>query len=79
MNASLVQSGTDVSGDVTMSGALALTLTAQGTFTEPTLTMTMSEPQFEPATYTGTLSGNTMTGFINGSGFSNFPMNLTRQ
>jgi hypothetical protein len=80
MTVSLVQSGTDVTGTSTMNSvAASVNLVAEGTFIDRTLTISLTSPELEPATYSGSLSGSTLTGTINGSGFANFPMTLSRQ
>lgn len=79
MTMSLSQTGTDVTGDCTMSGPTAsINLSVSGSFSNPALNVTMTNAGYEPATFVGTLNGNTITGTINGSGFQDFPITLNR-
>jgi hypothetical protein len=80
MTVALTQTATVVSGNGSMSGSGgALALTAQGTFSEPNFSLTMSATGYQPYNFAGTLNGNSMTGVMNGSGFNQVGMTLTRQ
>lgn len=79
MNLSLSQSAGSVTGNGSMSssgGAIALTTT--GTFTNPNFSLTLKSPGYEDVNFSGTVSGNSMTGVMNGSGFNQVGMTLTR-
>ena len=80
MTFTLSQAAATVSGTGNMTGnGVAVALTASGTFSHPGLSMNLTAVGFEPMNYTGTLSGNTITGTLNGSGFVNRAFALTRQ
>jgi hypothetical protein len=79
INLSLSQSGTSVTGNGSMSssgGAIALTTT--GTFTNPNFSLTLRAQGYEDVNFSGTVSGNSMTGVMNGSGFNQVGMTLSR-
>lgn len=70
-----------LSGSGTLSSGsefLALTVTS-GAYSHPNVSMTLQNEQFEEMNYTGSASGTTIAGSLNGSGFSNFTLNLNRQ
>jgi hypothetical protein len=76
----LQQAGTQVTGNgslVGSNGSAALTVT--GSFSAPNMSLTITSPGFESITYAGTVTGNTMTGTMNGSGFVNVAMTMTTQ
>lgn len=76
----LTVTGTAVSGSGSLSGpgdSFAMTVT--GTYSHPSVSLILTTPGVQPLNYTGTLSGNTITGTYNGSGFSNTNYTLTRQ
>jgi hypothetical protein len=76
---SLTQSGESVSGNGSMSGPSgAAALGVTGTFSNPNFSLTVSSPGYEDFNFAGTLSGNSMTGVINGSGFNEVGMTMTR-
>jgi hypothetical protein len=76
----LTQSGSAVTGNGSMSGSGgAAALTISGSFTNPNFSLTVSSPGFENFNFSGTLSGNSMTGVLNGSGFNQAGMTMTRQ
>jgi hypothetical protein len=60
-------------------GVSALAITVQGTYARPTVSLTVSSPGYEPFNFTGTHSGNSITGVINGSGFVNTGVTLSKQ
>ena len=71
--------GGTVSGSGTIAATTSLTLSVQGSHTHPNVLMTMSNPCCDPVIYQGTMQGNnTINGEMNGSGFVNFTLNLTR-
>ena len=63
----------DVFGPGTLSGVVSTS--------SPRVRVTMTQPNFFPFVYTADpgADANTLNGFVNGSGFNNAPMNLTRQ
>jgi len=74
------QSGATVGG--TMSDAFGPgTLAGSVQNTSPRIRVTITQPPFNPFVYTADPSAdvNTLTGVVNGSGYNNAPMNLTRQ
>jgi hypothetical protein len=80
VNLSLTQAEHSVSGNGSMSGGSgALALTATGSFTNPNFSLTISAPGYEDMNFAGTLAGNSATGVINGSGFNQVGMTLTRK
>ena len=80
MSLTLSQSGTSVTGSGQISGGgNTIPLTASGTYVEPDLSLTLSSAGFQPTVYAGSLSHGTITGTLNGSGFTNQSMTLTRQ
>jgi hypothetical protein len=82
MDLSLTHSGQNVSGDGTLAGVTrTLSVNASGTFSHPTFALTMSGTTFTDFTFEGTLDskGTTMTGAMNGSGFNDVEMILTRR
>ncbi|HVX41971.1 MAG TPA: hypothetical protein VHB25_20585 [Gemmatimonadaceae bacterium] len=80
MTLTLSQDGSQVTGSGQInSGGTAVALTANGTFAAPSVSLNLSATGFEAMNYTGSLSGNTIAGTINGSGFSNLNLTLTRQ
>jgi hypothetical protein len=79
VNLSLTQTGTSVAGNGSLSGSGgAVSLTATGTFTNPNFSLTLKSPGYEDVNFSGTLNGNSMTGIMNGSGFNQVGMTLTR-
>jgi hypothetical protein len=77
---SLTQSGQSVTGNGSLSGAGgAAALVATGNFTNPSFSLTLSAQGYEDSNFAGTMSGNSLTGVINGSGFNQVGMTLTRK
>ena len=80
---------TEADGQVTASGNItqgsaSAALTGVGTWAEPSLSLTLSSPGYEPidftATYDETSAGEAqLRGRLNGSGFGNTPLTLTRE
>lgn len=80
MSLTLTQSGTQVTGAGSLSAPLgSAAITASGTFSAPTLSLNLSATGFQSINFTGTVNGNSMTGTMNGSGFQNYGVTLTRQ
>lgn len=81
-NATLSMVLTESSGAVTGTGSLvgstSIALTVTGTYAAPSLGLTMSAPGFSSLNLTATVSGKTMTGTLNGSGFNNTAITLTK-
>lgn len=75
----LAETGGTVSGSGTLAGTTSLAVTVAGTHAHPTLSLTFAAPGFQPSVFIGSYTAsNTVSGTINGSGFVNFPMTLTR-
>lgn len=76
----------DSKGTVTGSGvfavdtaSLALTV-SQGTHVKTNVSLVLSSPGYQDMNFSGVLSSKTqMAGALNGSGFNNFNLNLTKQ
>jgi hypothetical protein len=64
-------------GSLTAPGGSA-TLTVTASFTAPSMLLTINSPGYEPINYAGTVNGKTMVGTLNGSGFTNVSVTLTR-
>ena len=80
MSLSLTQAGQAVTGTGSMSSSGgAVAVSANGNFSNPSLSVTLSAAGYEDSNFAGTLSGNTMTGILNGSGFNQVGMTLTRK
>jgi hypothetical protein len=75
----IADNGGTVTGSGTISsssGPRALTIT--GSFTKPTLSVTLQSGIAPPANLAGDISGNTLSGTLNGSGFNNTSITMTR-
>ena len=78
----LSQGGTSVVGTGTLSGSSTTTrsLTVSGDFGSPRLTATLSSAVGQPISLIGTISGeSTLVGSLNGAGFINAAITMTRQ
>jgi hypothetical protein len=76
----LQQSGTSLTGNGAWIGTTGTAaLTVSGTFTAPSMSLTIGSPVYDPINFPGTISGRMMTGTMNGSGFVNTSVTLTRQ
>jgi hypothetical protein len=74
----LTQSGTSVSGSGTMQNVLACTIS--GTNNYPNVSLTFSVSGAQPTTFSGTFAHkDTLSGKLNGSGFTNYDMEFVRQ
>jgi hypothetical protein len=60
-------------------GGSSIPLTVDGVFKAPAVSLTFSNPDYESVNYTGTVSSNTMTGVLDGSGFDSVAVTLTRK
>lgn len=81
MRLTLTQSGTDVTGNGTVTaGTTSIPLTAVGTVSDgSSFALTVSSSGFSPLNFSGTFGKTTMTGTVNGSGFTNAAVTLSRQ
>lgn len=84
LRVSLTQSGTDITGTGTMRDSSTVgSVTVTGTNNNGSVSFTVTEPNFSPWTFTGTLTvtGTTrsLVGVGNGSGLSNTAITLVRQ
>jgi hypothetical protein len=71
-------------GQVTGTGTLtvvgdAVALTVTGNYSPPNVSLQMTNPQFEPANLTGTVSKDQIKGTLNGSGLVSIAVTLDRQ
>ena len=74
----LSQSGTSISGSGTMQGILACTISGSNNY--PDVSLTFSVTGAQPTTFTGVFSQkDTVSGKLNGSGFTNYDMTFVRQ
>jgi hypothetical protein len=81
VNLTLATQGTNVTGSGQISQgttSVALTITS-GTYVAPNLSLTVSAQGFQAVNLAGVRSNNTITGTLNGSGFSNQALTLTKQ
>ena len=72
----------EVTGSALVAGSSGVTdAVVSGTFTFPTLFLTITPPSFEPVIYTGTMSQSSakIDGKLNGSGFSNLVINIAKR
>ena len=72
----------DVSGTALIAGVSGFTdATTTGTFNYPTLFLTITATNFDPVIYTGTMSQTSakIEGKLNGSGFTNLVLNVSKQ
>jgi hypothetical protein len=75
----LVEAGGIVNGNGTfVSGATSLSLTVTGTFAAPTVALSAAAQGYAPMNITGALNGTTITGTVNGSGYVNTAVTLTK-
>jgi hypothetical protein len=75
---------TETSGTVTGNGnisspTLAEAINVNGTYTEPNLSVSLTSECCNPINLSATVGETTMTGTLNGSGFINATITLTRQ
>ncbi len=71
-------------GQVTGTGTLtvvgdAVALTVTGNYSPPNVSLQMTNPQFEPANLTGTVSKDQIKGTLNGSGLVSIAVTLDKQ
>ncbi|MGH7647106.1 MAG: hypothetical protein ACREND_03235 [Gemmatimonadaceae bacterium] len=79
LSLTLTQSGTQVTGTGQLVSGTTYPLTVTGIVAEPAFSLSMTPGQFAPVTYTGSLSHDSLTGRLNGSGFDNESITLARQ
>jgi hypothetical protein len=71
---------TVVSGSGSLSGGgQVIDFTVDGVFKAPDVVLTLGIPPYQPISYTAKLSGNQMTGILDGSGLDSVSVTLTRQ
>jgi hypothetical protein len=75
---------TETDGAVTGSGSLvaggdAVSLVVAGSYSPPTVSLTLTADGFESMNLTATVAEESMTGTLNGSGFVNTAFTLQRQ
>jgi hypothetical protein len=77
----LVENGGVVTGSGTLTNTPTGTRaqTISGTFASPTLDVTLSSGSVQPVALHATVSGNSMTGNLTGSGFTGDAISLARQ
>ena len=78
VNLILAENSGSVTGTGTISGSTSIALTVTGTYSAPSVGLTFSSPGFENLNFSGTVSGKTMTGTLNGSGFTGNAVTLTK-
>ncbi|HWB43720.1 MAG TPA: hypothetical protein VG500_20835 [Gemmatimonadales bacterium] len=74
----------EAGGTVTGTGTLSVTgdavaLTVTGNYAQPNVSLQMTSPGFEPLNLSGEVSEEEIDGTLNGSGFVNIAVTLTRQ
>lgn len=80
MTLTLSQNGSQVTGNGQINGSGgAVSLSASGTFVQSSVSLDLSAVGYQAMNYTGTISGNTIAGTLNGSGFNNLNLTLLRQ
>lgn len=78
MNHDTLSNAVTGSGNIT-GGDTGIAISASGNYAGSTLSLTLSSQGFEPMNFTGTHSSTAITGTLNGSGFSNDAVTLTKQ
>ena len=81
---SLALTLTETDGTVSGTGTLsvtgdALALTVTGTYAPPNVSLQMTSQGFEPMNLSGEVTDEEINGTLNGSGFVNIAVTLTRQ
>jgi|GEM_PF-2070555 len=81
LNLQLVESGGNVNGNGTINLGTPLAVSATGTYNFPSVAMTIRSSGFADLNFSGTLGadGRSLSGTMQGSGFDNFGITLTRQ
>lgn len=75
----LVEANGIVNGNGTYAaGSMSLSLTFSSAYTSPTVALTAAAQGYAPMSITGTLSGSRITGTVNGSGYVNTAVTLTK-
>lgn len=75
----LDKTGTVTGNGTFTSGTASFAVNVTGTFVSPTFSATVNAPGFVSMNFTAILSGQSLTGVLNGSGFSNQQLVLVRQ
>lgn len=79
-NLTLTQSGSNITGSGSLSGPGGTeAVTVTGSFAKPNVSLTLTAAGFSPINYSAELNKNRLVGEMNGSGFSNLAVTLTRQ
>ena len=83
LSLNLTQSATgEVTGSALVAGTSGISdAQVQGGFTYPSLVITITPPGFDPVIYTGTMSSSEakIDGKLNGSGFTNLQLNISKR
>lgn len=80
MTLTLSETGGTVTGTGNVNdGTTSYAFTITGTYAPPNLSLTLSSQAFNDMNLTSTVGETSLTGVINGSGFVNTPITLTRQ
>jgi len=79
INLVLSETSGTVTGTGTITGEAPIAVTITGTYSAPTLGLTMAAPGYSSSDLTATVNGKSMTGTLNGSGFSNTAITFTKQ
>jgi hypothetical protein len=74
----LIENAGVVTGTATLTGGTALANTVTGSYTAPTLGLSLSAPGYQPLNLIATVGVGTMTGTLNGSGFLNATFTLVK-
>ncbi len=83
-NATISLTLAETAGTVTGSGnlatsATAIAVTVTGTYAEPHVSLTLAAPGFNNTNLSATVGETSMSGTLNGSGYVNAALTLTRQ
>lgn len=80
LSLTLIETSGTVSGSGNIAGStVATALTVAGTYTEPSLSLILSSQRFNDINLGGTVSETEIVGSLNGSGFVQSNITLTRQ
>lgn len=80
LSLTLVETTGNVTGNGTLvSPSASVALSVAGTYVPPALSVSVTAPGFNDLNLSATVGETSMTGTLNGSGFSNQAVTLTRQ
>ena len=81
LSLTLVQTGSTVTGSGQLTGSIgSLAITTSGTFVAPNVSLTLNTQGYLPMNYAGPMAnGSTINGTLNGSGFTNVTIPLSKQ